>query len=77
MTMSEEAEVGSIAKHFGKVKDPRIERSKRHKLIDILLIAICGVICGADSWVDIEMFGKAKLDWPENLSQITEWHTLT
>jgi hypothetical protein len=77
MTMSEEAEVGSITKHFGKVKDPRIERSKRHKLIDIILIAICGVICGADSWVDIEMFGKAKLDWPENLSQITEWHTLT
>ena len=61
--MSEEAEVGSIAKHFGKVKDPRIERSKRHKLIDIFLIAICGVICGADSWVDIEMFGKSKLDW--------------
>ena len=61
--MSEEAEVGSIAKHFGKVKDPRIERTKRHKLIDIFLIAICGVICGADSWVDIEMFGKSKLDW--------------
>lgn len=61
--MSEEAEVGSIAKHFGKVKDPRIERSKRHKLIDIFLIAICAVICGADSWVDIELFGKSKLEW--------------
>ncbi len=56
--MSEEAEIGSIAKHFGNVKDPRIERSKRHKLLDIILIAICGVICGADSWVDIEMFGR-------------------
>jgi predicted transposase YbfD/YdcC len=63
MTMSEEAEVGSIAKHFGKVNDPRIERTKRHKLLDIFLIAICGVICGADSWVDIEMFGKSKLNW--------------
>lgn len=61
--MSEEAEIGSIAKHFGKVKDPRIERSKRHKLIDIIVIAVCAVICGADSWVDIEMFGKSKLDW--------------
>lgn len=61
--MTEEPEVGSIAKHFGKVKDPRVERTKRHKLLDIFLIAICGVICGADSWVDIELFGKSKLEW--------------
>lgn len=61
--MSEEPEIGSIAKHFGKVKDPRKERTKRHKLLDIILIAICGVICGADSWVDIEVFGKSKKDW--------------
>lgn len=61
--MAKEAEVGSITEHFGKVKDPRVERTKRHKLVDIILIAICGVICGADSWVDIEMFGKAKKEW--------------
>jgi predicted transposase YbfD/YdcC len=61
--MTEEAGIGSIRKHFSKVKDPRIERTKRHKLLDILVIAICGVICGADSWVDIELFGKTKLDW--------------
>jgi hypothetical protein len=42
MTMTEEPEVGSIAKHFGKVKDPWVERTKRHKLLDIFLIAICG-----------------------------------
>ena len=47
MTMSEEPEIGSIKKHFGKIKDPRIERTKRHNLLDIILIAICGVICGA------------------------------
>jgi predicted transposase YbfD/YdcC len=63
MTMSEEAQVGSIAKHFGKVKDPRIDRTKHHKLLDIILIAICGVICGADGWVDIALFGKSKLEW--------------
>jgi predicted transposase YbfD/YdcC len=63
MTMSEEVEIGGIAKHFGKVKDPRKERTRRHKLLDIILIAICGVICGADSWVDIELFGKSKLNW--------------
>lgn len=61
--MIEEPRIGSIAKHFGTVKDPRKERTKRHKLLDIILIAICGVICGADSWVDIELFGKSKKDW--------------
>jgi predicted transposase YbfD/YdcC len=63
MTMSEEPEVGSIKKHFGKIKDPRVDRTKRHLLLDIILIAICGIICGADSWVDIEMFGKSKEEW--------------
>ena len=61
--MTQEPEIGSIAKHFGKMRDPRIDRSKRHKLLDILIIAICAVICGADSWVDIELFGKSKLEW--------------
>ena len=61
--MSSEPRTGNITKCFTKVTDPRIERSKRHKLIDIILLAICGVICGADSWVDIEMYGKAKKEW--------------
>jgi predicted transposase YbfD/YdcC len=48
-------------KHFLlSVEDPRVERTKRHRLRDILLLAICGVICGADGWVEIEEFGKAK-----------------
>ncbi|MBD2771402.1 transposase family protein [Iningainema sp. BLCCT55] len=41
------------------IEDPRIERTKRHKLIDILTIAICAVICGAEGWVDIEIYGCA------------------
>ena len=61
--MSEEPEVGSIKKHFGKIKDPRVDRTKRHLLLDIILIAICGIISGADSWVDIEMYGKSKEEW--------------
>jgi predicted transposase YbfD/YdcC len=61
--MEPEPGIGSIAKHFGKMRDPRIDRTKRHKLLDILIIAICGVICGADSWVDIEIYGKSKLEW--------------
>ena len=48
---------------FASLEDPRIERSKRHKLLDIIAIAICATICGADSWVHIEMFGRSKEEW--------------
>jgi predicted transposase YbfD/YdcC len=49
--------------HFSKIRDPRIGNAKRHKLLDILIIAICAVICGADSWSDIELYGKNKQSW--------------
>jgi len=52
-----------IAAHFRKVSDPRVDRTKAHKLIDIIAIAICAVICGAENWVDIELYGKSKLHW--------------
>ena len=55
--------LGAIDEYFSKVKDPRIERTKEHKLIDIIVIAICAVICGAESWVDVENFGKRKKKW--------------
>jgi predicted transposase YbfD/YdcC len=61
--MTQEPELGGFKKCFGKIKDPRIDRTKRHKLIDILIIAILATICGADSWVDVEMFGNSKIDW--------------
>lgn len=53
----------SLREHFAAVPDPRIDRTKRHQLLDILTIAICAVLCGADSWVDVELFGQAKLTW--------------
>jgi len=52
-----------IEAHFGKIRDPRIGNAKRHKLLDILVIAICAIICGADNWSDVELFGKNKRDW--------------
>jgi len=55
--------VPSIEAHFSGVDDPRIDRTRDHPLINILVIAICGVISGADGWTDIEDFGKAKQDW--------------
>lgn len=53
----------AIEEHFSKVTDPRVDRTKEHKLIDMIAIAICAVICGAEGWVDIELFGKSKLPW--------------
>jgi len=53
----------SITEHFASLQDPRIERTKLHHLLDILVIAICAVICGADDWVEVELFGNAKLAW--------------
>jgi len=53
----------AIEEHFGKVIDPRKERTKEHKLIDIISIAICAVICGTEGWVDIELYGNSKIHW--------------
>ncbi len=50
----------AIEEHFSKVSDPRVDRTKDHKLIDIIAIAICAVICGAEGWVDIGLYGKSK-----------------
>ncbi len=53
----------TITDFFKNIDSPRIERSKLHKLTDIITIAICAVICGADTWEDIEIFGDAKYKW--------------
>ena len=58
-----------LIERFLKLEDPRDNRAKRHNLIDVIVIAICAVVCGADSWVDVEMFGKSKKSW---LSRILE-----
>jgi predicted transposase YbfD/YdcC len=60
---AEESAYGSIGEHFNDLEDPRMERTKHHQLLDIIAIAICGVICGADSWVDLELFGRSKEEW--------------
>ena len=53
----------SLRDHFADLPDPRIDRTKRHGLLDIVTIALCAVICGADSWVDVALFGHAKEAW--------------
>lgn len=53
----------SLMEHLRQVPDPRIERTRRHELMDLLVIALCAVIGGANSWVEVVQFGKAKQAW--------------
>jgi predicted transposase YbfD/YdcC len=48
---------------FSELKDPRVDRTREHSLEDIIVIAILSVLCGADTWNDMEEFGKAKEAW--------------
>lgn len=61
--MPAECVIVSITKHFETLTDPRVERTRWHALIDILVIALCGTICGCDSWEDLPRYGRAKRDW--------------
>jgi predicted transposase YbfD/YdcC len=53
----------SLVHYFASLPDPRIDRTRHHELLDIVVIAICAVICSAESWEDVETFGRAKHDW--------------
>src|SRR6266566_123817 len=53
----------SIRQHFAPLRDPRLNRRKRHLLPDIIAIAICAVICGANNWQQVETFGRRRRDW--------------
>jgi predicted transposase YbfD/YdcC len=55
----------AIKTHFRKLKDPRMERSKLHPLINIVTIAICGVICRCEDWQQIALFGEKRKAWFE------------
>ena len=57
------APLTTIHQHFAHLDDPRVDRTKAHQLLDILTIALCAILCGADSWTDCEAFGHAKRDW--------------
>jgi predicted transposase YbfD/YdcC len=55
--------LASISACFGDLEDPRVEGRCAYGLIEIITIAICAVIAGADSWTDVETFGKSKAAW--------------
>jgi Transposase len=56
--------------YFSNLPDPRIERSKEHLLEDIIFITIAAVICGAETWNDIENYGKSKENWLRQYLQL-------
>jgi len=49
--------------HFSRIPEPRIERCRKHELLDILFLSISAILCGAEGWEEIEDFGHARLDW--------------
>lgn len=53
----------SLIEHFQHLSDPRVDRTKDHDLIDVLVIAVCCLLCAGESFNDMEDFGKAKYDW--------------
>lgn len=59
----EKASKKLLQSYFEAIEDPRVERTKQHKLMAIIIIAICGVLCGGEGWVEIEAFGNVKRDW--------------
>jgi predicted transposase YbfD/YdcC len=60
--MEERRPQATIAAYFSVLEDPR-RYNRRHKLLDIVVIAICAAICGADGWEDVELFGETKEEW--------------
>ena len=53
----------SISRAFAGLTDPRADRTKEHRLVDVVTIALCAMLCGADDWVAVETFGRAKAAW--------------
>ena len=59
-----------LTRHLASLHDPRVDRTKKHLLGDILIIALCATIAGADSWPEVERFGLVKLAWLRTFLQL-------
>src|SRR3978361_1493840 len=55
--------IETLAQYFSTVEDPRCSGKVEHRLIDVLVIAVCAVIACAESWDDIALYGRSKLAW--------------
>lgn len=61
--MAAEPSVASIKKHFRRLRDPRVPGRTQHLLIDLLALALCGVIANCDDWPDIALFARQRESW--------------
>jgi predicted transposase YbfD/YdcC len=57
------AQPASILTHFASLTDPRMQRCRLHNLLDMVVIALCAVLCGCDDWVDVANYGRKKQAW--------------
>src|SRR5262245_17773026 len=64
--------VAAVKRYFRPLKDPRVVGRSRHRLIDIVVIAICGVIANCDDWPDIELFAKKRRAWFQRFLALPE-----
>jgi predicted transposase YbfD/YdcC len=62
----------ALQKHFRQLPDPRRRHRRRHLLIDIVTIAICAAICGADSWPKVVKFGQRRRDWLQRFLRLPQ-----
>jgi hypothetical protein len=66
------AEARSLAAAFAELEDPRVERTKKRLLPDLLLAALCGVVAGAESWDRVAEFAETKLEWLRQFAAFAE-----
>ena len=71
-----EGHLASIATHFGHERDPRLERTRSHNLLDILMLAICAILAGAEGPSGTETSGKAKEGWLRTILPFARRHPL-
>lgn len=62
--------VAALGRYFGELDDPRVDRTRLHKFIDILVIGICTVICGGDDYASMAAFGRAKEAWLRTILEL-------
>ena len=61
--MMSSGEGTSLVEHFSSLADPRRPQGRRHNLLDIITMTICGVVAGAEGWDDVELFAQCKAEW--------------
>ena len=72
--MPDKASRESLGFHFSFITDPRVKRTQAHSLHDILMIAMCALLCGAENFVEFERFGEAKRGWLARFLKLPNGH---